>query len=85
MSLEVVARKARVRKEIIRDAEQLATTPSARVFKAWATALGTTWDQLWSDSMMPARHREVNHSQTHLSPTEGGHSRRPGTHVYFRM
>ncbi len=81
MSRENIAKMARVKEEVIRRAEESGVTPTSRIFKAWAAALGTSWDELWSECMRPARQEDIVRVNT---PPKTAATRRK-THVVFRM
>jgi ribosome-binding protein aMBF1 (putative translation factor) len=49
VSLQEVARRAKVKPNVIHDAEQDFTIPKCEEFKAWAAALGYTWEQIWTE------------------------------------
>ncbi|HEX7262068.1 MAG TPA: helix-turn-helix domain-containing protein [Luteolibacter sp.] len=49
LSLEEVARRAQVKRHVISMAEQQGNSLNSRDFKAWTSALGLSWNQVWSD------------------------------------
>lgn len=51
VTLQTVARKARVKIGVIRRAEKEGVVPASHDFKAWAAALGFSWEQIWSDAL----------------------------------
>ncbi len=49
LSLHALALRARIKRSVIVHAEQRGNVLNSRDFKAWAAALGLSWDQVWSD------------------------------------
>jgi len=49
LSLVALARRARIKLRLIRLAEQDGFVVNSRDFKAWCSALGLSWNQVWSD------------------------------------
>lgn len=49
VSLQEVARRAKVKRNVIHAAEQDFRIPKCEEFKAWAAALGYTWEQIWTE------------------------------------
>lgn len=50
LSVEALARRARIREQVILQAENGKSIPRAREFKSWSSALGYAWDQVWTES-----------------------------------
>lgn len=61
LHVEAVARKARLKPRVIEQAERLGNVPNSKNFKAWATALGFPWDQLWSDCLPESSGSPIEH------------------------
>jgi hypothetical protein len=51
LSVREVARRSRIRKGAIDEAEKNGEVLNSRDFKAWSNALGIPWDQVWSDCL----------------------------------
>jgi limonene-1,2-epoxide hydrolase len=48
LSQQELARRSGLRVSVIRRAEREGRVPKTREFKAWAKALGLSWEQVWS-------------------------------------
>lgn len=51
LSRSVTAQLGNLDPRVIERAEQEGVTPSVKTFKAWAAALGLSWEDLWSQSL----------------------------------
>lgn len=55
LTLKEVTRRAGIRKGLISRAEREGFVPKTSEFKAWATALGLSWERVWSHTLPPAQ------------------------------
>lgn len=70
VSLQALTLRAGIKPWVIDQAEQFRSIPNSRDFKAWSSALGFSWDQVWSDCFPAASGAPIEHftSQPPFSP-----------------
>ena len=61
VSLHALALRARIKRSEIVHAEQRGNVLNSRDFKAWAAALGLSWDQVWSDCFPEVSGSPITH------------------------
>lgn len=68
LSLRDVAVRSRIKRDVINQAEQNGSILKSREFRAWSAALGTSWEQVWSDCFPPTTLRIKRDFPSNRSP-----------------